>query len=101
MRKPRDFNAELEALTDKTKRQKDRKVRQLGELVIATTADTLEPDVLAGALLAVVEVKDSARKETWRAKGAAFFQGRTRDAAKGARDFLQNDQPNERPTAAD
>ncbi len=101
MRKPRDFNAELEALTDKTKRLKDRKVRQLGELVIATAADTLEPDVLAGALLAIVDAKDSVRKEAWRARGAAFFRGRTRDAAKGADVSRQDDPANEGPTTAD
>jgi len=41
MRKPRDFDAELKALEDKAKELKTRKVRQLGELVIATGADTL------------------------------------------------------------
>jgi DNA-binding protein H-NS len=36
MRKPRDFDAELKALEDKARGLKTRKVRQLGELVIAT-----------------------------------------------------------------
>jgi hypothetical protein len=36
VRKPRDVDAELKALEDKTKELKTRKVRQLGELVIAT-----------------------------------------------------------------
>lgn len=49
MRKPRDFDAELKALEDKAKDLKTRKVQQLGELVIATGADALTPDELAGA----------------------------------------------------
>jgi hypothetical protein len=40
MRKPRDFDAELKALDDKARGLKTGKVRQLGELVIATGADT-------------------------------------------------------------
>jgi len=51
MRKPRDFDAELKALGDKTRDLKDRKVQQLGELVIATGADGLSADELAGALI--------------------------------------------------
>jgi hypothetical protein len=35
MRKPRDFDAELKALADKAKLLKDRRVLQLGELVVA------------------------------------------------------------------
>src|SRR3990167_6637031 len=41
MRKPRDFNADLQALSDKAKALKAKKQGQLGELVIATGADTL------------------------------------------------------------
>src|SRR6202000_2162644 len=50
MRKPRDFDAELKALGDKARDLKSRKVQQLGELVIATGADALNADELAGAL---------------------------------------------------
>ncbi|OYW84081.1 MAG: conjugal transfer protein TraD, partial [Sphingobium sp. 32-64-5] len=39
MRKPRDFDSELQALSEKAKQLKDRKVHQLGELVTATAAD--------------------------------------------------------------
>ena len=46
MRKPRDYETELKALGDKTKLLKERKVRQLGELVIATGADVLDPEIL-------------------------------------------------------
>ena len=62
MRKPRDFDAELKSLEDKARELKTRKVRQLGELVIATGADTLTANELAGALIALVETKRG-RKE--------------------------------------
>ena len=51
MRKPRDFDGELKALQDKARDLKSRKVQQLGELVIATGADTLTANELAGALI--------------------------------------------------
>ncbi len=51
MRKPRDYDTELKALEDKAKDLKTRKVQQLGDLVIATGADSLSPDELAGAVL--------------------------------------------------
>ncbi|WP_443030605.1 conjugal transfer protein TraD [Sphingomonas sp. RT2P30] len=54
MRKPRDYDAELKALTEKARQLKERKVRQLGELVIATGADVLSIDELTGLLLASV-----------------------------------------------
>ena len=47
MRKPRDFDGELKALQDKARDLKSRKVQQLGELVIATGADSLSVDELA------------------------------------------------------
>ncbi|KZC79439.1 conjugal transfer protein TraD [Sphingobium yanoikuyae] len=81
MRKPKDFDSELKALADKTKAIKERRVRQLGELVTATGADALDADLLAGALLGAVASKDAATKEGWRKAGAAFFQGKTRQAA--------------------
>lgn len=84
MRKPRDFDAELKALTDKARSLKERKVRQLGELVSATGADTLDAETLAGGLLAMVEANDPARKESWRKRGQTFFQRRTRGPTRGA-----------------
>ena len=78
MRKPRDFDAELKALGDKASALKSRKVRQLGELVIATGADTLSADELAGALIVLVETKETGKREAWARRGAAFFQGRAR-----------------------
>jgi len=73
MRKPRDFDAELKALNDKAKQLRERKVHQLGELVIATGADELSIEQLTGLLLAGKESKDPNVKESWRKRGAAFF----------------------------
>ncbi len=74
MRKPRDFDAALKTLTDKTKALKENKRRQLSELIVATGADTLDMELLAGGLLAIVEASDNAQKESWRKRGAAFFR---------------------------
>lgn len=81
MRKPRDFGGELKALADKARQLKERRVRQLGELVAATGADTLDSDLLAGALLDATQIKDAATREGWRKRGAAFFQGKARKPA--------------------
>ena len=81
MRKPRDFDAELKSLEDKARDLKARKVQQLGELVIATEADTLSADELAGALIVLAETKDAGKREAWAKRGAAFFQGRSQRAA--------------------
>jgi DNA-binding protein H-NS len=86
MRKPRDFDSELKALTDKTKALKERKILQLGELVIATGADALDPETLAGALLKTMEANDAPRREAWRKRGAEFFQGKSRKGAGGIDD---------------
>jgi hypothetical protein len=83
MRKPRDFDSDLKALADKARQLKERRVRQLGELVLATGADALDPDELAGALLDAVN-GDAAQKEDWRRRGAAFFQGKGSKSARGA-----------------
>jgi len=80
MRKPRDYDAELKALDDKAKQLKARKLQQLGELVVACGADALPLDQLAGALLAATQNDDTATKENWRKRGAAFFQGTRSDA---------------------
>ena len=83
MRKPRDNDAELRALAEKAKQLKERRVQQLGELVIATGADNIDAETLAGALLVIAETTDAARKESWRKRGAAFFQSKSRNAGKG------------------
>ncbi len=84
MRKPRDFDAELKALEDKAKTLKERKVKRLGELVIATGADVLDVDTLAGGLLSLVETKDAARKAEWRKQGAGFFRGGKAEPTRAA-----------------
>lgn len=81
MRKPRDFDTELKALEDKARELKARKVHQLGELVIATGADQLSTDELAGALVAITETKDTATREAWAKRGVMFFANRSRRAA--------------------
>lgn len=83
MRKPRDFDSELKALTEKAKQLKSRKVLQLGELVIATGADALDPETLTGALLGAANNKDAKEREAWRASGAAFFQGQSHTTGGG------------------
>lgn len=83
MRKPRDFDAELQALADKAKTLKSKKQGQLGELVIACGADALSIEQLAGALIDAVGA-DTTRKEAWRKSGAAFFRGGSTGARKGA-----------------
>jgi hypothetical protein len=81
MRKPRDFDAELKALEDKARDLKSRKVQQLGELVIATGADALTTEELAGALIVLAETKEAGKREAWAKRGAAFFQSRARRTA--------------------
>ena len=81
MRKPRDFDAELKALGDKARDLKSRKVQKLGELVIATGADALNANELAGALIVLAETKEAGKREAWARRGAAFFQGRSRRTA--------------------
>ena len=80
MRKPRDIDSELKALEAKAKTLKERRVRQLGELVIATGADLLDADILTGASLGAVATKDANAKEGWRKAGAGFFQRGARKA---------------------
>ena len=81
MRKPRDFDAELKALGDKARGLKTRKVQQLGELVIATGADALSANQLAGALIVLAETREAGKKEAWARRGAAYFQSRVRRTA--------------------
>jgi DNA-binding protein H-NS len=75
-RKPRDIDAELKALQDKARELKARQKTQLGELVIATGADSLSAEELAGLLLMALEQASTApqMREGWRRRGEAFFQ---------------------------
>jgi hypothetical protein len=97
MRKPRDFDAELKALDDTARQLKERKLRQLGELVIATGADALTVEHLAGALLLAVEAKD-ADSEGIRKRGAAFFQRSARKPTPGSRGRANGDEEADRST---
>ena len=83
MRKPRDIDLELKALAERAKQLKERRVQQLGELVIATGADAMDAEGLAGALLSIVETADAAKKESWRKRGFAFFQVTARKRGEG------------------
>jgi hypothetical protein len=71
-----------EALEDKARELKTRKVQQLGELVIATGADALSTDELAGALVAIAETKGADKREAWAKRGAAWFQSKSRRSAR-------------------
>lgn len=82
MRKPRDFDAELKALDAKARQLKERKLAQLGELVLATGADALPVELLAGALLSAAGNNDLVTKEEWRKRGEAFFQRASRQPAR-------------------
>ena len=85
MRKPRDIDAELKALGDKQKQLRSKRIAQLGALVTATGADSLDPDILAGVLLDAVErAKDPDTEEAWRRKGDSFFRRERRRRADGA-----------------
>lgn len=84
MRKPRDYDAELKALDAKANLLKERRTRQLGELIEATGAEALDLDTLAGALLAAVKA-DKITKEGWQTSGAAFFRGDARQPRRGDR----------------
>lgn len=84
MAKVRDYNAELKALEERARGLKAKRIEQLGGLVTATGADTLDLETLAGALLDAVAAKNTDAKEAWRAKGAAFFQRRGRKGGKAA-----------------
>lgn len=85
MRKPRDIDAELAALAERAAALKARRVTQLGELVIASGADTLGADILMGALSAAATEKNEQTRTQWRQRGEAFFRGeRTRTAAARA-----------------
>ena len=83
MRKPADIDAQIKALQDRARSLKDRQKTQLGELVLATGADALSLEALAGALLGAV--KQAAEKPEavvrWAETGETFFRGN----GKGAR----------------
>ena len=93
MRKPRDYDSDMQALRDRAQLLKTRKVQQLGELVIAAGADVLPVEQLAGALLAAVETKDAVVLKGWSERGDAFFRSRTRSTARGNGDNTRGSSP--------
>ena len=86
-RKPRDYDAELQALMDKAKKLKSQKTVQLGELVQITGADSLPVEALAGALLAAVEQakKQPESVQRWAERGQALFQQEGRGKRGGSK----------------
>lgn len=85
-RKPRDFDAELQALMERARKVKSQKTTQLGELVQLTGADALPIEALAGALLAAVEQsrKQPEAVTRWTERGQSFFQSGGRRGKKPA-----------------
>ena len=85
-RKPRDFDAELQALMDKAKKVKSQKTVQLGELVQLTGADALPMEALAGALLAAIEQSKKSPEAVarWTERGQAVFQAGGKRGKKAA-----------------
>ena len=87
MRKPVDVDAQIKALQDKAKSLKDRQKSQLGELVLATGADSLSMEALAGVLLAATEqARDKPEAVArWTERGTAFFRGDGKQGTRGKR----------------
>jgi DNA-binding protein H-NS len=79
----KDYVAELKVLQQKQRELRAKHAQQLGDLVVATGADTLDPATLAGALLAAVK-SDKASRASWQAEGGRFLEGRTRTRRKAA-----------------
>ena len=98
MRKPRDYDSDMKALRERAQLLKTRKVQQLGELVIATGADTLPVEQIAGALIAAVDMKDAVILKGWGERGGAFFRSSTRSTARGNHDSTRGASPDGRST---
>jgi hypothetical protein len=82
MRKVRDFDAELRELDQRRKQIQQRKIQQYGELIEATGADALDPNLLAGALLAAVAEKNGTTLAAWTDRGARFFRETDRKSSR-------------------
>jgi hypothetical protein len=87
MRKPVDIDAQIKALQDKARSLKDRQKTQLGELVLATGADAIPLEALAGALLAAVKQATEKPEAVarWTELGDAFFRGDGKQGTRGKR----------------
>lgn len=84
MRKVRDYDSELKALEERTRLLRQRKIQQFGELIEATGADALDPDRLAGALLAATLEKNEATIAAWTNSGARFLARSSRSHSRRA-----------------
>lgn len=87
MRKPADLDAQIKLLQEKAKSLKERQKTQLGELVLATGADALPLEALAGVLLAAVEQSRDKPEAVarWTERGTAFFRGTGKQGSRGKR----------------
>lgn len=76
-RKPRDYDAELQELMQRTKKVKSAKTVQLGEIAQLVGADALPLEAFAGALMAALEQskKQPEAIARWTERGASLFQG--------------------------
>lgn len=85
-KKPRDYDAELQALMKRAKKVCTQKTTQLGELVQLTGADAIPLDALAGALLAITEqARDKPEAVArWTERGQAFFQSGSKRPKAGS-----------------
>ena len=84
-RKPRDYDAELQALMDKAKKVKTQKTTQLGELVQVLGADVLPLEALAGALLPAASCPARRHRAGQEAAGSRREVDRTRAGFLSAR----------------
>ena len=85
-RKPRDYDAELQALMERAKKVKSQKTVQLGELVQLIGADSLPIEAFAGVLLAALEDARNTPETVarWTERGQAFFQQGSKRSKKAA-----------------
>lgn len=104
MRKPRDITAELASLHAKEAALRAARKQQLADLLERTGADRLEPELLAGALLSLVEAvrndADGPARATWRQRGATFFRPRRRARGDSAPPPLPGEPDGADPPAA-
>jgi hypothetical protein len=101
-RKPRDFDAELQALLERTRKLKTQKTAQLGELVQIVGADALPFEALAGALLAALEQskKQPEAVARWTERGQVFFQQGSKRRKKSASESAAGGTPGNGGAAA-
>ena len=102
-RKPRNYDAELQALMEKAKKVRTQKTVQLSELVQIVGADAIPIEALAGALLSAVEQskKQPEAIARWTERGHAFFQQGGKRGKKGTAGDLASAAPgNDGPAPA-